>query len=98
MEINEKTKISMEFKYMILSVIFMISGVGGYYNLTASVEQNTQNIEKLTIQSNEHIRDYQRMNLAVTKLSETTRNIEKNTDDIKKTLEYLRNKSDRKPE
>ena len=93
-EINEKTRISMEFKYMILSVIFMLSGVGGYYNLTSSVEQNTRSIKELTVKQEQQEKDYQQMNTAVIKLSETTRTIEKNTDEIKTTLEYLRRKSD----
>mgnify|MGYP000922219398 CR=1 FL=1 len=107
MEINEKTKISMEIKVMIGGITFMIigmlSGAGVYYDLISSIDkignktvENASNIEKLRINQVNHFIDYSNISKSVTTLTETTRNIEKNTDDIKKTLDYLRNKSDEK--
>jgi gas vesicle protein len=99
-EINEKTRFSVEIKYMIGSIIFMvttlITAVSGYNEIKTSVKLNTRTIALVAKKQDTHLESYQKMNSTVVANGVTLKNIESDIKDTKEDLKYLIRKADSK--
>jgi hypothetical protein len=99
-EINEKTRFSVEIKYMIGSIMFMvttlITAVSGYNEIKTSVKLNTRTIALVAKKQDTHLESYQKMNTTVVKNGEKLKNIETLIKDNKSDLKYLIRKADSK--
>lgn len=95
-ELTEDKIIKLDIKIIILLVTLIITTAGGWWSLTNKVDTNSQKIAEVVSHQKEHVKEYQQQHQSVTKLTVTVETIEKNTQEIKETLEYMRRQSDQK--
>lgn len=94
--VTEQTIIKLDVKIIMLLITLIIATATGWFNLSAKVDNNTNQIQTITLKQEQHAKDYQKMNNAVIKNGVQLNNLETILKENRSDLKYLIRKADNK--